>query len=356
MRKTATWTLTALALAAALLLPAGAEEGIAYIEPLVEPTAPVEEPIAVEPGAPVEEPGAAWEPAAEEPADGGGGYGDSTSSNGGSTPGCAGTGTVDQPADGDGAYISHPARDSAGRFTSAQVLLEHWEETGWPDGVGLAWSADGTMECLVVAVVDGDQAVMDAIRAQMADPDCLTFTSCAYSHRELETALEEIGEEMRAGTSAAVVAAIGVRDNDFTADGEPCVHVTVSARRAGAAEYAAALEERYGGLVEVELTDAEPTPTIAEERPESFLDKFSDITAGPTPGTESWPLWLALVLLGALGLVLVLRHRAAAALAGGGTAAAPGRRVSRVRAERAVRESAVPPGENSWEAIRKELD
>ena len=44
MRKTATWTLTALALAAALLLPAGAEEGIAYIEPLVEPTAPVEEP------------------------------------------------------------------------------------------------------------------------------------------------------------------------------------------------------------------------------------------------------------------------------------------------------------------------
>ena len=56
-----------LALAAALLLPAGAEEGIAYIEPLVEPTTPVEEPIAVEPGAPVEEPGAAWEPAAEEP-------------------------------------------------------------------------------------------------------------------------------------------------------------------------------------------------------------------------------------------------------------------------------------------------
>ena len=51
-----------------------------------------------------------------------------------------------------------------------------------------------------------------------------------------------------------------------------------------------------------------------------------------------------------------LMERAAAALAGGGTAAAPGRRVSRVRAERAVRESAVPPGENSWEAIRKELD
>ena len=51
-----------------------------------------------------------------------------------------------------------------------------------------------------------------------------------------------------------------------------------------------------------------------------------------------------------------MSRRLPAALAGGGTAAAPGRRVSRVRAEQAARESAVPPGENSWEAIRKELD
>lgn len=248
--------------------------------------------------------------------------------------------------------------DEAGKFTSPGALFRYWNREGWPETVGGIWSLDGSMDRMAVAVVDADEAVMADIRALMADPDSLEFASCKYSYAQLEQALFEIETEMKGGARCILGAGRAVRGNDFTANGQPVVRVTISTLYDGAEEWADTLVQRYGGMVELEVGELDMVATA--EGLLVDLETIPGVARDPAGGREldkggpNWYLWL-LPLAGLALLVPVLRGRMALRTADGRTVAAGGR-LSRAQAEQAVRESSPRPGPDGWSELEKKLD
>jgi len=247
--------------------------------------------------------------------------------------------------------------DENGLFPSGQALYDYWQSEGWPETVGDVWSADGTMDNLIVAVVDGDQAVIDGIRARMADPDCLTFTACKYSHAQLEQTMSEIETAVKENKLKCILSVgMGVRDNDFTVNGQPCVHVTISTLQPDGEEWAEKLAAQYGGLVELEVGDI----TLSVSMGDTLGGNNMPIPGG---GREdgalsglSWVLWAfpVVVLAGLCLLGLALNRRAVLRTADGRSVTAGGK-VGRAQAEAMVRSTALRPDRDNWDAIQKKL-
>lgn len=250
--------------------------------------------------------------------------------------------------------------DENGLFPSGEALYNYWQSKGWPEAVGDVWSADGTWDHLIVAVVDGDQAVIDGIRAQMADPDCLTFTSCKYSRAQLEQVVSEIEATIKENKLQCILGVwIGVRGNDYTVHGQSCVHVDISTLQPFAEEWAEKLEAQYGDMLELH---------VGATRIAVTTDSMTSGNNMPLPGGGGedgavtgtpWTLWAAMALAIALGglclFAPVLARRMTLRTADGRTVTAGGR-VTRSQAEAAVRESAAAPSAGAWEAIQKKLD
>lgn len=250
--------------------------------------------------------------------------------------------------------------DEAGKFTSPGALFRYWNREGWPETVGGMWSLDGSMDRMAVAVVDADEAVMADIRALMADPDSLEFASCKYSYAQLEQALFEIETEMKGGARCILGAGRAVRGNDFTANGQPVVRVTISTLYDGAEEWADTLVQRYGGMVELEVGELDMVATaeglLTETGIAADVVGGKGLDKGQVKSAPAWYLWLLpLAVLGVLGLELGRRHALTLRTADGQTVTAGGR-PSRSQVERAVRESSPRPGPDGWSGLEKKLD
>lgn len=247
--------------------------------------------------------------------------------------------------------------DAAGKFTSPGALFRYWNREGWPETVGGMWSLDGSMDRMAVAVVDADEAVMADIRALMADPDSLEFAACKYSYDQLEQALFQIETEMKGGARCILGAGRAVRGNDFTANGQPVVRVTISTLYDGAEEWADTLAQRYGDMVELEVGEMDMIATAEGLLTETGI--AADVVGGKglDKGGPAWYLWLlpAMALAGLALLIPVLGRRTALRTADGRTVAAGGR-LSRAQAEQAVRESGPRPGPDGWSELEKKLD
>lgn len=247
--------------------------------------------------------------------------------------------------------------DAAGKFTSPGALFRYWNREGWPETVGGMWSLDGSMDRMAVAVVDADEAVMADIRALMADPDSLEFASCKYSYDQLEQALFQIETEMKGGARCILGAGRAVRGNDFTANGQPVVRVTISTLYDRAEEWADTLVQRYGDMVELEVGEMDMIATAEGLLTETGI--AADVVGGKglDKGGPAWYLWLlpAMALAGLALLIPVLGRRTALRTADGRTVAAGGR-LSRAQAEQAVRESSARPGPDGWSELEKKLD
>ena len=100
---------------------------------------------------------------------------------------------ADVPADG--IYEEQPVD---GKYSTMGALYQAWGGyEGYPDYVCGAWSTDGGMDNLTVAVTDdkaGEQG-REEILSQLQDHSSVTFTTQTYSYRQLQQVMDEIVTE-----------------------------------------------------------------------------------------------------------------------------------------------------------------
>ena len=229
----------------------------------------------------------------------------------------------------DGIYEEQPVD---GKYSTMGVLYQAWGGyEGYPDYVCGAWSTDGGMDNLTVAVTDdkaGEQG-REAILAQLQDHSSVTFTTQTYSYRQLQQVMDEIVSQM-GGDSPIVACGIYEMDNN--------VHVTINEGHEQAQEIALELSQRYTDRVEVELGDLVIRTTLEElgkENPAAHLLPFA--------------LLLMVVLTG-----LLLVKKLPARVTNTGKVVA-GSKPSKDQVEAVVRESRETPPDRVEDRIREQL-
>ena len=233
---------------------------------------------------------------------------------------------------------------------SALALPERWEDEGYPDMVGGTWVNEAA-NSVVVAVVDGDQSAIDSIIAQAGSADGLSFASCRWSRAQLLEVHAALSQLVGAEGSPVLVVGLGNRGNDFSTNGQPCVHVDITTLdgREAADAYAARIEEEYGDMVEVSVGPYQITTTVGVEAPalpQPFL-----------PARQAQPdlTWCLIPLLFLLVLFLAFPLRRMLLQPAGRPPVTGGRPMTRRRAARAVRDSGALPSQTVWASIRREL-
>lgn len=233
---------------------------------------------------------------------------------------------------------------------SALDLAERWEDEGYPDTVGGVWVNEAD-RALVVAVVDGDQAAIDAIIAAAGSADGLAFASCRWSRAQLLEVHTALSRLVGAEGSPVLTVGLGNRGNDFSLSGEPCVHVTITTLNGREAAEACAdrIREEYGDMVEVSVGPHQLSLTTGMDAPA--------LPQPPVLSRQARPdfTWCLVPLLLVLFLAFPLR-RMLLQPAGRPPVSDGARPMTRRRAAQAVRESGALPGPAVWASIQRELE
>ena len=235
---------------------------------------------------------------------------------------------------------------------SALALAARWEDEGYPDTVGGVWVNEAG-RTLVVAVVDGDQAAIDSIIAAAGSADGLAFASCRWSRAQLLEVHTALSQLVGAEGSPVISVGLGNRGNDFSRDGEPCVHVTITTLDGQEAAEACAdrIQAEYGDMVEVSVGPHQISFTTGMDAP--------DLPQPLIPNRQSRPnlIWYLAPLLFLLVLFLAFPlRRMLLQPAGRPPVSGIARPMTRRRAARAVRASGALPSGKVWASIRQELE
>lgn len=224
-------------------------------------------------------------------------------------------------------------------YENAYELWASWDQS-YPDFVAGVWSADGGVERLTFALVEGaGEAEKEELLSRIKDKDSVSFAEgYRYSYAELRSVQAELTAYLGDGTGAF---GIGVYE------GENRVHIDVNTDNPGAEAFMRMCRETYGEMI---VFEGGPGAALVDT---AAAEEAPPLAAEPSVGRSVGYLLPILALCLVLGGLALLRQRGLIFRTAEGPEAAA--RPTFRRVEAAVRDSAEAPDDRLRQAILERI-
>ena len=224
-------------------------------------------------------------------------------------------------------------------YENAYELWASWDQS-YPDFVAGVWSADGGVERLTFALVEGaGEAEKEELLSRIKDKDSVSFAEgYRYSYAELRSVQEELTAYLGDETGAV---GIGVYE------GENRVHIDINTDNPGAEAFMRMCRETYGDMI---VFEGGPGAAFVDT---AAAEEAPPLAAEPSVGRSVGYLLPLLALCFVLGGLALLRQRGLIFRTAEGPEAAA--RPTFRRVEAAVRDSAEAPDDRLRQAILERI-